>query len=150
MLSKKIILYPLMAALMLGAWAMVPNSVQQAAAQVTEEDEERFRGRFTRIDTNANSVMTRAEYTIYRVSTFNRMDTNANGVLDLPEFCDQGRKPSERRAARRTRSFERIDQNGSGGVEREEWDGYADRRFVRMDADEDNEVSFAEFVTYVK
>ena len=78
------------------------------------------------------------------------MDTNANGVLDLPEFCDQGRKPSERRAARRTRSFERIDQNGSGGVEREEWDGYADRRFVRMDADEDNEVSFAEFVTYVK
>lgn len=47
-------------------------------------------------------------------------------------------------------TFERIDQSGSGGLEREEWDGYANRRFVRMDGDENGEVSFAEFVAYVK
>ena len=58
--------------------------------------------------------------------------------------------PSARRAERRTRTFERIDQDGSGQVERGEWDGYANRRFARMDADENGEVSFGEFVAYVK
>ena len=48
------------------------------------------------------------------------------------------------------RTFERIDQDGSGQVERGEWDGYANRRFARMDADENGEVSFGEFVAYVK
>ncbi len=150
MQPMKFMIYPLMAALILGAWAMVPNNIQQAAAQEAEDDEERFRARFTRIDTNANSIMTRGEYTIYRVSTSNGMDSNIDGALSLPEFRDQERKPSQRRVARRMKSFERIDQNGSGGVEREEWDGYADRRFVRLDKDENGEVSFAEFVAYVK
>ena len=146
----KIALYPPMTALILGAWAVAPDTIQQAAAQEAESDEERFRARFTRIDTNADDAMTRGEYTIYRVSTFNGMDNNIDGVFSLPVFRDRGRKPSERRAARRTKTFERIDQNGNGGVEREEWDGYANRRFVRMDTDEDGEVSFAEFVAYVK
>jgi len=146
----KILLYPLMAALILGAWAMVPNSIEQAAAQQAEDDEERFRARFARIDLNGDDAMTRGEYTVYRVATFNAMDNNGDGVLALPEFRDRGRKPSERRAKRRTRTFERIDQSANGAVERDEWDGYANRRFVRMDTDEDNEVSFAEFVAYVK
>ena len=90
------------------------------------------------------------EYTVYRVATFNNMDINADGELALEEFRDRGRKPSQRRAERRTRTFERIDQDGSGRVERDEWDGYANRRFDRMDADENGEVSFEEFVAYVK
>ena len=138
-----------MAALILGVWAVAPNSVQQAAAQ-SEDDEERFRARFSRIDTNLDSVMVSFEYTVYRIATFNDMDNNADGELSLEEFRDRGRKPSERRAERRTRTFERIDQDGSGQVERDEWDGYANRRFVRMDKDENGEVSFEEFVAYVK
>ena len=142
--------YPLMAALVLGAWAVTPNLVQPAAAQQAEDDEERFRARFSRIDTNEDSVMVGFEYTVYRVSTFNGMDLNGDGALALEEFRDRGRTPSARRAERRTRTFERIDQDGSGNVERGEWDGYANRRFARMDSDENGEVSFEEFVAYVK
>lgn len=90
------------------------------------------------------------EYTVYRIATFNNMDNNSDGELSLEEFRDRGRTPSQRRAERRTRTFERIDQDASGQVERDEWDGYANRRFVRMDADENGEVSFEEFVAYVK
>ena len=150
MRPMKIILYPLMAALFLGAWAVVPNSIEQAAAQQADDDEERFRARFSRIDINGDDAMTCGEYTVYRVATFNAMDNDRDGILALPEFRDRGRKPSERRASRRTKTFERIDQSANGSVERAEWDGYANRRFQRMDADEDNEVSFAEFVAYVK
>ena len=90
------------------------------------------------------------EYTVYRVDTFNNMDSNGDGQLALEEFRDRGRTPSARRAECRMRTFERIDQDGSGQVERGEWDGYANRRFARMDADENGEVSFGEFVAYVK
>ena len=150
MRPMKILLFPLMAALILGAWAMVPNSIEPAAAQQAEDDEERYRARFSRIDLDGDDVMTRGEYTVYRVSTFNAMDNDRDGILSLPEFRDRGRKPSERRANRRTKSFERIDQSANGSVERAEWDGYANRRFQRMDGDDDGEVSFAEFVAYVK
>jgi len=147
---SNIVVHTLLAALILGAWAVAPASTSQVAAQTTEDDEERYRACFSRIDIDGSNAMTRGEYTIYRVATFNGMDDNADGTLSLPEFRDRGRKPSERRAARRTKTFERIDQSGSGGLEREEWDGYANRRFVRMDGDENGEVSFAEFVAYVK
>ena len=43
--------------------------------------EERFRARFSRIDTNLDSVMVSFEYTVYRVATFNNMDINADGEL---------------------------------------------------------------------
>ncbi|MDP6475796.1 MAG: hypothetical protein QF894_12905 [Alphaproteobacteria bacterium] len=146
----KFAIYPLAAALILGAWALAPNSIQPAAAQQAEDDEERFRARFRTIDTNDDDVMRRSEYTVYRISTFNAMDTDGSGGLALEEFRDRGGKPSERRAERRTRTFERIDQDASGVVERSEWDGYANRRFVRMDTNENSEVSFEEFVAYVK
>ena len=146
----KIAVHTLLAAVILGAWAMAPNSLRQTFAQEAESDEERFRGRFARIDTNGDNVMRRTEYTVYRITTFNSMDSDGDGVLSLPEFRDRGRKPSERRAERRTKTFVRFDQDGSGGVAREEWDGYANRRFERMDSNDDWEVSFAEFVAYVK
>ena len=150
MRPMKIAVYMLLAALILGAWAMTPNSLRQAGAQEAEDDDERFRSRFSRIDTNLDNVVKRFEYTVYRISTFNEMDSDRNGALSLVEFRDQGRKPSERRAKRRTRTFERIDRDESGQVERGEWDGYANRRFQRMDTDENKEVSFEEFVAYVK
>ncbi len=134
-------MYPLMAALVLSAWAVTPNLVQPAAAQQAEDDEERYRARFSRIDTNLDSIMVSYEYTVYRVATFNNMDSNDDGQLSLEEFRDRGRTPSARRAESRTRTFERIDQDGSGQVERGEWDGYANRRFARMDADENGEVT---------
>ncbi len=90
------------------------------------------------------------EYTVYRVASFNRMDGDKDGELTLEEFRDRGRQPSQRRADRRTNTFERIDQNGNNKMERDEWDGYADRRFDRMDTDKNREVSFPEFVAYVK
>ena len=55
---------------------MAPNSVPEAEAQITDENEERFRGRFARMDANGDDVMRRGEYTIYRVATFNAMDNN--------------------------------------------------------------------------
>ncbi|MDA0229000.1 MAG: EF-hand domain-containing protein [Proteobacteria bacterium] len=143
-------LFPLAAALILGTWTVTPNLVQPAAAQQAEDDEERFRARFNRIDTNEDGVMAGFEYTVYRISSFNTMDGDGDGALTLEEFRDRGRQPSERRAERRTKSFARIDQNADKSMERGEWDGYADRRFARMDADKDGEVSFLEFVDYVK
>ena len=96
-----IVVHTLLAALILGAWAVAPASTSQVAAQTTEDDEERYRARFSRIDLDGSNAMTRGEYTIYRVATFNGMDDNADGTLSLPEFRDRGRKPSERRAAPR-------------------------------------------------
>ena len=84
-------MYPLMAALVLGAWAVTPNLVQPAAAQQAEDDEERYRARFSRIDTNLDSIMVSYEYTVYRVATFNNMDSNGDGQLALGEFRDRGR-----------------------------------------------------------
>ena len=78
------------------------------------------------------------------------MDNDSDGVLALEQFLARGRKPSKRRAERRTKTFERIDQDASGRVERDEWYGYANRRFDRMDTDKNGEVSFEEFVAYVK
>ncbi len=150
MRPMKIAVYPLMLALILGAWAIAPNSVRHAAAQEAEDDEERFRARFARIDTNGDDVMRRFEYTVYRISTFIEMESDRSGALSLPEFRDQGRQPSERRAKRRTRTFERIDRDESGQVEREEWNGYANRRFQSMDTNENSQVSFEEFVAFVK
>jgi len=139
-----------MAAFLFAAWAATPDFAPPAAAQQAEEDDERFRARFRRIDTNDDGAMVGYEYTVYRVATFNAMDLDTDGVLALEEFRDRGRTPSPRRAERRTKTFERIDQDASGRAERGEWDGYANRRFDRMDADGDGEVSFAEFAAYVK
>ena len=80
------------------------------------------------------------------------MDDNADGTLSLPEFRDRGRKPSERRAAPRGgRKHSSVSIRAAvAGWDVKSGTGYANRRFVRMDGDENGQVSFAKFVAYVK
>ena len=74
-------LYPLAAALVLGAWAVSPNLVQPAAAQQAEDDEERFRARFNRIDTNEDGAMVSFEYTVFQPNGWRwRRRTYARGI----------------------------------------------------------------------
>ena len=121
-----------------------------SAEKSVKDIEKIIRDRFLRIDTNGDDSMSPKEYTAYRIATFNSMDLDASGSLALKEFRDRGKKPSNRRAKRRTKTFQRIDKNKDSIVSQDEWDGYANRRFIRMDTDKDRKVSFLEFIAYIK
>jgi Ca2+-binding EF-hand superfamily protein len=92
---------------------------------------------FRSLDRNNDRRIAQAEW-FYDIETFRRADRNHDGVLAPAEFFapdDDGRNDT----------FEDLDHNDSGRVERNEWHGSA-AEFTRLDRNRDNILTRAEIV----
>jgi len=92
---------------------------------------------FRSLDRNNDRRVARAEW-YYDVETFRRADRNNDGMLSPAEFF----APDD---DDRTDSFEYLDVNGNGRIERNEWHG-TPGEFSRLDRNRDNVLSRAEVV----
>ena len=92
---------------------------------------------FRSLDRNNDRRITRAEW-YYNPETFDRADRNHDGVLSAAEFFD----PSD---DDRNDSFEYLDVNGNGRIDRNEWHGNI-AEFNRLDRNGDAALSRAELL----
>ena len=92
---------------------------------------------FRSLDRNNDRRITRAEW-YYDPDTFYRADRNHDGVLSAAEFFD----PND---DERNDTFEYMDINGNGRIERNEWHGNS-AEFTRLDRNADNALSRAELL----
>jgi Ca2+-binding EF-hand superfamily protein len=94
---------------------------------------------FTRIDRNRDGRIVPNEW-YYGPEAFRRADRDRNGALSAAEFANNGEFDDDR-----DDSFENLDVNNNGRVERREWHGSADA-FAWLDRNNDNVLSRAEVV----
>jgi Ca2+-binding EF-hand superfamily protein len=92
---------------------------------------------FRSLDRNNDRRISAAEW-YYDVETFRRADRNGDGFLSSAEFFASEDDD-------RTDSFEYLDVNGNGRIERNEWHGSL-AEFNRLDRNRDNVLSRAEVV----
>jgi hypothetical protein len=112
-------------------------------------------------DTNGGGVLTRDEAMAQADARFDRMDANKDGKLTPDEMpprrpmgdasatpppppADGAAPPPPGAGARGERMFARLDANGDGAIDREEFRAQAARRFDRMDANKDGKIDAAE------
>ncbi len=115
-------------------------------------------------DTNGDGVMTRDEAMAQADARFDRMDANKDGKLTPDEMrprrpmgepgatpppppADGAAPPSPPppgAGGRGERMFARLDTNGDGVIDREEFRAQAAQRFDRMDTNKDGKIDAAE------
>jgi Ca2+-binding EF-hand superfamily protein len=96
------------------------------------------RNNFTALDHNRDGRISANEWH-YDVETFRRVDANRNDSLSLQEFLGEGVEDV------RDNSFDDMDWNNNGRVERTEWYG-GNAEFNRLDANRDGVLSRYEVV----
>ena len=95
------------------------------------------KGAFMRMfDSNADGMVTQAEFQEAAAKRFTLMDSNSSGIVSKDEFRQYIK---ERRAKRAEKKFQLMDTDGSGDVSQQEYLDYkrqkAERRFQSMDKD---------------
>jgi len=112
-------------------------------------------------DTNGDGVMTRDEAMAQADARFDRMDANKDGKLTADEMRPRrpmggpdaaspppppadGSTPPTGAGGRGERMFARLDTNGDGAIDREEFRAQAAQRFDRMDTNKDGKIDAAE------
>jgi Ca2+-binding EF-hand superfamily protein len=107
-----------------------PNSVERYVSWTTSG--------FNNLDHNRDRKITRNEWH-YDVETFRRVDRNGDGALDQSEFLGEAWDDD------RGDSFDDLDANNNGRVERSEWHGGASV-FTQLDRNRDGVLSRFEVV----
>lgn len=100
-------------------------------------------------DTDADEVVTRAQFDEQRASAFARTDGNSDGKLDQNEYLAEFADRLDRRIARTREAqlkqglvrFESIDADKNGGISREEYLAMSARFFERADTNKDGTVA---------
>ena len=112
-------------------------------------------------DADGDGVTTRDEAMAQADARFDRMDANKDGKLTADEMrprapmADAGAgasppppadaaAPPPAAAGRGERMFARLDANGDGAIDRNEFRAQAARRFDRLDANKDGKIDAAE------
>ena len=112
-------------------------------------------------DSNGDGVMTRDEAMAQADARFDRMDANKDGKLTADEMRPRrpmgdasatppapppadAAAPPAGSAGRGERMFARLDANGDGAIDRDEFRAQAARRFDRVDANKDGKIDAAE------
>jgi Ca2+-binding EF-hand superfamily protein len=107
-----------------------PNSAERYVSWTTSG--------FNNLDHNRDRKITRNEWH-YDVETFRRVDRNADGALDQSEFLGEAWDDD------REDSFDDLDANNNGRVERSEWHG-GSNVFTQLDRNRDGVLSRFEVV----
>lgn len=100
---------------------------------------------FETLDTNGDGVLTQEELAAHRTERFGEADTDGNGLLSREELIERA---NARVSERIEKMMERRDANNDGMLSEEELrptDDRMNRRFARLDADGNGEVTQAEF-----
>lgn len=121
------------------AYAQQPSRGPTTRAEV----EQRTTALFSRMDVNADGLLSDADREAARRQAFDRTDTDGNGEISFAEFETQREGRRESRAERRG-----PDQAGERGASRRGMNGFGGRGLARnADADGDGAVSQAEFAS---
>ncbi|MBM3649656.1 MAG: hypothetical protein FJX11_17895, partial [Alphaproteobacteria bacterium] len=109
---------------------------------------------FVEIDTAKKGEVSRADFVKYRLRLFGELDTDKDGRLSLAELLKLAEPPHaddvpggpslEERRNRLRSSFQNLDTNSNGFVERAEMEAPFHVEFNQYDADRDNKISEAE------
>jgi len=109
-----------------------------AWAAQDEGDGNRHRNRFERLDTDGNGRIDKQEFAKGGDFVFGRMDVDGNGVVTLAELENHERR--ERIAKR----FKRLDADEDGQVTKAEFAKAGEKFFLRLDENEDGYLSMGE------
>ncbi len=106
---------------------------------------------FETLDADGNGEITQAELTAQAEARFAEADTNGDGNLSVEELTARAEGKSQERMERRiAKMIERRDANGDGVLSAEEMrpdESRAERRFDKLDADDNGSISKEEFET---
>lgn len=100
-------------------------------------------------DTDADEVVTRAQFDEQRTAAFVKTDSNGDGKIDRNEYLDEFADRLNRRIVRTREAqlkqgqvrFESIDADKNGGISREEYQVMSARFFERADTNKDGTVA---------
>ncbi|MCU0839274.1 MAG: hypothetical protein MUE49_11220, partial [Rhodospirillales bacterium] len=94
-------------------------------------------------DADGDGRVTREEFLAGHAVRFEEMDVNKDGSVTFEEFTVtfKGRNPERARAA-----FQRLDANGSGAIDKGEYDAVAEIRFERIDINSDGVITREEII----
>lgn len=109
-----------------------------AFAAKGDGDGNRLQKRFERLDTDSNGRVDEKEFASGGAVLFGKMDIDGNGVITLAELEDHERR--ERIAKR----FKRFDANDDGEVTKAEFKAAGEKLFERLDENEDGYLSVGE------
>lgn len=91
-----------------------------------------------RMDLNGDGAVSAAEAAALRAVRFLSLDTDDDGAVTEAEMIERIRARIEARVAKR---FARLDRNGDGRIDRDEFELAGTERFARLDADGDGMAS---------
>lgn len=120
-------------------------SVAAIAAPAIADNHGKRGDGITRLDTNGDGTITRAEADAPRLERFAAADTNGDGALTQAELETHAEAERQRRMEeRKARHFARLDSDGNGTISAEEFTNRGSGRFARLDANDDGSVTAEE------
>ena len=100
--------------------------------------------RFDRFDGNGEGIITQAEVDAIQKERFERFDADGNGLMSLEEYEPLWQELNRSRMVDR---FQRFDDDGNGGIALEEFERRSSNFVVRLDENNDGEVTVNEMAS---